>query len=238
MADSRAELPIGTAAALPSCMNAFAPLAESSETEVRKRHAIRLLLSACLKLLYRLDVRRMERVPREGPAIIVCNHVSFIDWLFIAVALPRLPHFVMHEQHWRQRTFRWFFDLHHVIPIAPRKDSPERLETALRSIRDALEAGELVMLFPEGDMTYDGELGVLRPGVERIVREQPVPVVPLALRGLWGSFFSRKGGAPMQKLPRRWRATVEVVAGLPLAPEQVTTGRIATSLTALRGSLR
>ena len=124
-----------------------------------------------------------------------------------------------------------------MIPIAPRKEAPERLDAALAAIRDALEAGELVMLFPEGDMTHDGELGEVRPGVERIVAEHSVPVVPLALRGLWGSFFSRAGGPPMRKLPRRLRATVEIVAGPPLRPEQVTTEEIATSLTALRGDL-
>jgi len=214
------------------------PLTRSTRSEKIKRGAIRALLGSTLRAAYRLRVRGMQHVPERGPALVVCNHVSFIDWLFIGVALPRLPHFVMHQHHWRSRAFRWFFDLHRVIPIAPRKEDPARLDAAMRAIDAALDAGELVMIFPEGDMTHDGELGPLRPGLERIIARRPVPVLPVALRGLWGSFFSRKEGEPMKKIPRRRRATVEVVAGPALPADVVSLDHVATCLTALRGAAR
>ncbi|MCA9608902.1 MAG: 1-acyl-sn-glycerol-3-phosphate acyltransferase [Myxococcales bacterium] len=217
---------------------ALVPLARSPRSERVKRRAIRALLGTTLRGAYRLRVRGMHHVPRRGPAVVVCNHVSFIDWLFVALALPRLPHFVMHQHHFRSAAFRWFFDLHHVIPIAPRKEDPARCDEAFEAIDRALAAGELVMIFPEGTMTPDGELSPIRPGVERILARRPVPVVPLALRGLWGSFFSRDGGEPMQKLPRRLRSSVEIVAGAPIPPGEVTTERLASTLAALRGVAR
>lgn len=197
-----------------------------------------MLGQAWIRATYRFGARGMENIPREGPAIVVCNHVSFIDFLFVAVALPRLPHFVMHEHHFQMPIFRWFFDLHRVIPIAPRKDNPARLERAMRLIDRALRDGELVMIFPEGTMTPDGELSELRPGIERIVAERPVPVVPLALRGLWGSFFSRDGGEPMKHRPRLPRSTVEVVAGPSIPPESLSMREVAARIGTLRGAAR
>lgn len=216
----------------------FVPLARSPSTERVKRRAVRALLGAALRGAYRVRIRGMDHVPARGPAVIISNHVSFIDWLFVGHALPRLPHFVMHHHHWRSPVFRWFFDLHHVIPIAPEKEDPALRDAALAAIDRALEAGELVMLFPEGNMTPDGELGPIRPGVERIVARRPVPVVPIALRGLWGSTFSRRRGEPMTTLPRRVRPPVEIVAGPPIPAAAVSADRIATSLIALRGAAR
>lgn len=214
------------------------PLARSPRAERLARGALRALFGTTLRGAYRIRVEGMHHVPARGAALVICNHVSFIDWLFVALALPRLPHFVMHQEHYRARAFHWFFALHHVIPIAPSKEDPRLRDAALDAIDRALDAGELVMIFPEGTMTPDGELSPIRPGIERIVARRPVPVVPLALRGLWGSFFSRDRGSPMKKLPRRLRARVEVVAGAPIAPEAVSAETIARSLSTLRGPER
>jgi 1-acyl-sn-glycerol-3-phosphate acyltransferase len=181
---------------------------------------------------------RIEHVPCEGSAVLVCNHVSFIDFLFVAAALPRLPRFVMHHHHFEMWTLRWFFELFRVIPIAPQKEDPARLHRAMDAIDDALAAGDLVAIFPEGQMTPDGELSEFRPGVERIVARRPVPVVPLALRGLWGSFFSRAHGEPMTKLPRRIGAKVELVADEPIAASCVSIVELRTRIAALRGTAR
>jgi len=214
------------------------PLAESPLPEVAQRGAIRVVGSALMRAAYRIRVRGLENVPAAGGAVIVSNHVSFIDFLFVAVALPRLPHFVMHHAHWRIGALRWFFDLHHVIPIAPRKEDPAMMSEALDAIDRALAAGELVMIFPEGDMTRDGDLGPIRSGVERIVARRPVPVLPIALRGLWGSFFSHAGGTPPMKgkRPRRGRSPIEVVVGAPIAPDELDTARLVDSLRGLRGA--
>lgn len=198
---------------------------------------LRVLGRGLLMAGYRYRTRGIEHVPREGAAIVVSNHVSFIDFLLVGAALPRVPRFVMHHYHWRYPALRWFFEACRVIPIAPRKEAPEVLDRALESIDDALASGELVLLFPEGNMTPDGELQVMRPGVERIVARRPVPVVPVAVRGLWGSFFSRFGGEPMKKLPRRIWAKVEIVADEPIAPHEVSTEVIAERIGALRGAV-
>ncbi len=216
----------------------LAPLARSTPRERFQRGAVRAVVTALIHATYRFRVRGMNHVPRRGPAIVVSNHVSFIDFVFVGAALPRLPHFVMHHHHWKMPIFRRFFDLHRVIPIAPRKDDPARLERAMELIDRALAQGEMVMLFPEGTMTPDGQLSELRPGIERIVARRPVPVVPLALRGLWGSFFSRDGGEPRKHFPRLPRSTVEVVAGEPIPPESFSMREVAARIGALRGAVR
>lgn len=198
--------------------------------------ALRVLALGLLRAGYRFRDRGFEHLPRTGPAIVVSNHVSFIDFLIVAAAMPRTPRFVMHHFHWRYAPLRWFFRSCRVIPIAPRKERPDLLERALDQIDEALREGEVVLIFPEGTMTPDGELQPMRPGVARIVARRPVPVVPVAVRGQWGSFFSRFGGPPMRKLPRRLWAKVEVVADRPIAPSDVSPDVIAERIGALRGA--
>lgn len=199
--------------------------------------SLRVLARAILNVAYRLRIRGIEHVP-DGPALIVSNHVGFIDFLFLGVALPRVPRFVMHRAHFRYRVLRWFFRSARVIPIAPSKESPETLARAMEAIDAALENGEQVLVFPEGNMTPDGELQEMRPGVERIAARHRVPVVPFALRGVWGSFFSREDGEPMTKRPRRWRAPIEVVAGPPIPAREVTMQTVRERIATLRGSTR
>lgn len=199
---------------------------------------LRATVPSMLGRAYAFDASTAH-VPREGAALLVCNHVSFIDWLFLGVSLPRVPRFVMHHHHWRMPAFRWFFDLFDVIPIAPKKEDPALLDAAMEKIDRALANGELVAIWPEGTMTPDGELSPFRSGVERIVLRRPVPVVPLALRGLWGSFFSRAGGEPMKKMPRaRGFHRVELVSGAPIPPERVSMEMIRERIAELRGETK
>ncbi|MGE0784346.1 MAG: 1-acyl-sn-glycerol-3-phosphate acyltransferase [Sandaracinaceae bacterium] len=197
---------------------------------------LRTLARGIVRSLYRLEAKGLEHIPEHTGAIVVANHVSFIDWLIVGATLPRVPRFVMHHHHFRYRALRWFFRASRVIPIAPRKEDPEMLDRALDRIDEALAHGELVLIFPEGRMTPHGELSAIRPGVERIVARRPVPVIPVALRGLWGSFFSCYGGPPMRKRPRRLWAKVQVVADEPIAPTEVSVDRIAHALRTLRGA--
>jgi 1-acyl-sn-glycerol-3-phosphate acyltransferase len=211
-------------------MTASAPIADACLP------ALRVVAKGMLGSAYRLHVRGISNVPSEGPALVVYNHVAFHDWLFVASAMPRLPRFVMHQAHWKVPALRWFFDLYRVIPIATRKEDPARLDRAMELIDEALAAGELVAMTPEGTMTPDGELSEFRPGVERILARRPVPVVPIAIRGLWGSFFSRKNGEPMKKLPRRVRAPVELVAAPPIDPSEVSISTLRARIGMLRGA--
>jgi 1-acyl-sn-glycerol-3-phosphate acyltransferase len=190
----------------------------------------------CLaNVLYRLRVDHPERIPSSGPAVLTPNHVSFVDWLVVASASVRPVRFVMDEEYARLRLVRFLFRGAKVIPIATARDKPEVLARAYDRIAAELEAGELVCVFPEGGITSDGELAPFRPGIERIVARTPVPVVPVALIGLWGSFFSRHGGGAMRRPFRRLWSRVEVRIGESIPPEAVTAQRVAENVAKLGG---
>lgn len=187
--------------------------------------------------VYRLRTRGFEDLP-DGAAVLVSNHVSFIDFMFVGVALPEVPRYVMHHHHWRYAPLRWFFRSARVIPIAPRKESPELLARAMEAIDAALARGEKVLIWPEGGMTPDGELRAFRPGVERIVARREVPVIPIAIRGAWQSALSRNGGEPLTKLPRRVRLPIELVADPPVPAPLVDASRLRARIAVLRGAMR
>jgi 1-acyl-sn-glycerol-3-phosphate acyltransferase len=107
------------------------------------------------------------------------------------------------------------------IPIAPEREDKALMERAFERIAAELRDGEIVCIFPEGKITKDGAINPFRAGIERIIAQTPVPVVPMALDGLWGSIFSREGGPALSKMPRRFRARVQLEIGEPVAPEQV-----------------
>jgi 1-acyl-sn-glycerol-3-phosphate acyltransferase len=186
-------------------------------------------------ILYRLRVVGRENIPLDGPVLLVCNHVSFIDWLIIASGSKRPPRFVMYHGFLKTPFLGWIFRDAKVIPIAPAHESEETMAAAFDRIAEELEAGELVCIFPEGKITGTGELNVFRTGVEKIVRRTPVPVVPMALKGMWGSFFSRKGGAAMRHPFRRFWSRIELIIGEPVPPEQVTAELLAKRVAALGG---
>ena len=108
------------------------------------------------------------------------------------------------------------------LPIAPARESCKKLEAAFDRIAKELEAGEVVCLFPEGKITEDGTMNLFRSGIEKIIERTPVPVVPMALKGMWGSFFSRHGGLPMRRPFRRFWSRVSLVIGEPMSPEEVS----------------
>lgn len=186
--------------------------------------ALKASLRAVLGAAYRFEIELPPDWP-AGPAVVVCNHVSFHDWAFLAAGLPGAPRFVMHHYHFRFPALRTFFRLGRVIPISPRKEAPEVLAAAMAAIDDALAAGDVVVLYPEGTMSPDGEVGAFRPGVSRIVAKHGVPVVPARLDGLWGSWFSRRHGPPMSGWPRRFRAAVRLRVGAALPAAEVGRAR-------------
>ncbi len=179
---------------------------------------LRLWSWLLVNILYRLKVRGHENIPDSGPALLVCNHVSYIDWLIISGGVRRPLRFVMHYKLTLNPLLRSILRQAKVIPIATQKESPEILEAAYDQISLALRSGELVCLFPEGALTRDGEMGEFRPGIERILERDSVPVVPIALKGLWGSLFSHKDGAALKKFPRRFWHRVGLNVGQCLPP--------------------
>jgi 1-acyl-sn-glycerol-3-phosphate acyltransferase len=186
----------------------------------------RFLCWVIAKVMYRLQFIGRDNLPVDGPAVLVCNHVSLVDWLIIASACPRPIRFVMHHSFLSIPLTRRIFKDAKVIPIAGTREAPEILESAFARVAAELRAGELVCIFPEGKITQDGEMDRFRPGVERIIRETPVPVIPMALNGLWGSFFSKKDGKPLRRPFRRVWSRVALTIGEAVLPGEVSAERL------------
>jgi hypothetical protein len=199
---------------------------------------MRFVIWMLVHTVYRMTPRGLEHIPAEGPAVLVSNHVSFVDALVIAAASRRPIRFVMDHGIFKIPILNFVFRTGRAIPIASRKEDPARLEQAYDEVAQALEAGDLVGIFPEGRLTSTGDMNPFRPGVERIVARTPVPVVPVALRGLWGSFFSRVDGPAMRRPFRRVWSRIEVVCAPPVPPGAVSATELEATVAALRGEWR
>ncbi len=200
---------------------------------------MRFLVWLLIHSIYRLEKSGLEKIPDEGPAVLVCNHVSFVDALIIAAACRRPIRFVMDHNIFRVPVLNFVFRTSKTIPIAPVKENPQLLEHAYDEIASALRNGDLVGIFPEGRITDNGELYPFRTGITRIIGRTPVRVVPLALRGLWGSFFSRKDGPAMSRPFRRAPLSrIALAVGEPVPPENVTPEGLQQTVLALRGDWR
>ncbi len=200
---------------------------------------IRFMAWLLIKAAYRLRTTGAEQIPDEGAALLVCNHVSLVDSLVIMSASPRPVRFVMDYRIFRTPLLSYVFRHSGAIPIAPAKEDPALMEQAFAEVSNALKNGELVAIFPEGSLTYDGELQAFRPGVTRILESDPVPVVPMALSGLWGSYFSRIDGGVMKKPFRRgFCSTIFLCVGQARAPATASPESLRDEVLALRGELR
>lgn len=197
---------------------------------------MRFLVWLLVHSVYRLDKSGLENIPEEGPAVVVCNHVSFVDALIIAAACRRPIRFVMDHNIFRIPVLNFVFRTSKTIPIASAKDDPQLLEKAYDEIAAALANGDIVGIFPEGRITDTGDLYPFRGGITRIIQRTPVTVVPMALQRLWGSFFSRKGGRAMTRLSHIAPfKQIALVVGRPVPPQQVTPEALQQMVAALRG---
>ncbi|CAD5198118.1 MFS transporter [Pseudomonas sp. FEN] len=185
--------------------------------------------------MYRVEHRNLELIPDEGAALLVCNHVSFVDALLIGGAVRRPIRFVMYYKIYRLPVLNFIFRTAGAIPIAGRGEDLEIYERAFRKIAEYLKDGELVCIFPEGKLTTDGEINEFKGGMTRVLEETPVPVIPLALQGLWGSFFSRDPG---KGLFRRLWSRVTLVAGSPVGAEVAVPAQLREQVLQLRGMAR
>ncbi|HEX7370680.1 MAG TPA: MFS transporter [Rhodanobacteraceae bacterium] len=191
-----------------------------------------------ISVLYRVRAMGLDQVPEEGPALLVCNHVSFMDALIIMGSVRRPVRFVMHYKIFRVPVLSFVFRAAKAIPIAGGKENPALMARAFDAIDAALADGELVCIFPEGGLTLDGEIARFRPGAEKILARRPVPVIPMALRGLWRSMWSRRDSRlGRARLPRRFRARVELAVGAPLGNESSNAVGMENAVRALRGDV-
>jgi 1-acyl-sn-glycerol-3-phosphate acyltransferase len=161
---------------------------------------VRFVVWLLIHSVYRLDKQGLENIPESGPAVLICNHVSFVDALIIAAASRRPIRFVMDHHIFRWPILSFVFKAGRAIPIAPEKEDANLKQKAFDEVSKALSAGELVCIFPEGRITATGEMSVFRPGINQILARNPVPVVPMGLTGLWGSLFSRAHASFVGKL--------------------------------------
>ncbi len=161
--------------------------------------------------IYRLKFSGRQMIPSTGPVLIVANHVSFIDWFIITATCRRPVRFVMDHHFFTAPGIKTFAAAAKSIPIAPAKEDAVLKEKSFALISAALRSDHVVCIFPEGAITRDGNLAPFRPGVDRILKADSVPVYMIAINGLWGSFFSRKGGRAMSQLPHPRRRIISVV---------------------------
>ena len=198
---------------------------------------LRFIVWLLVHSIYRLRIHKLGQIPERGAALLVCNHVSYVDALVIMAASPRPIRFVMDHRIFQWPILSFAFRHSKAIPIASARDNAALMEQAFENISQALQAGDLVGVFPEGKITADGQLNPFRPGIRRVLDRNPVPVIPLALRGLWGSLFSRKHGAWVQRLiNNRLFASIELVVGRAVTPNQATPEHLQEEVAALRGT--
>ena len=188
-------------------------------------YLLRFIAFVATRLVYRFKVLGDENIPTKGAAMLVCNHVSFVDAVLLMAASPRPIAFIMDHRIFKVPVLGWLFKLAKAIPIAPQREDAAVYEQAFERARQVLAEGDLVCIFPEGAITKDGELGEFKGGVMKLLETHPVPVVPMALQNLWGSFFSRVEGSAMTKPFRRGvLSRVGLVAGAAVPPREVSPG--------------
>ena len=181
---------------------------------------MRLLVWLLVHTVYRVDKSGLENIPDEGPVLLICNHVSFIDALVLAGCVRRPIRFVMYYRIFQLPVLSFIFKTANAIPIAGAREDQEMMDRAFDQVSEALEQEEVVCIFPEGKITETGEIDSFKPGLIHILERNPVSVIPLALRGLWGGFFSRAYGNAMSRFfPRGLFSRIELVAGDALAAD-------------------
>ena len=187
-------------------------------------YLLRFVAFIASRIVYRFKVSGDEHIPVQGAAILVCNHVSFIDAVLLMAASPRPIRFIMDHQIFRIPVLGTLFRLAKAIPIAPQKVDAATYENAFAEARRVLDDGQLLCIFPEGGITRDGTLQPFKGGIMKILETHPAPVVPIALRNLWGSFFSRaeQGGAMTRPFRRGAFSRVGLVAGPPVPAAEVS----------------
>jgi 1-acyl-sn-glycerol-3-phosphate acyltransferase len=197
---------------------------------------VRFLAWLLIHTIHRVKTVDVERIPEQGAAVLVCNHVSYVDAIVIGAASPRPIRFVMDHKIFKVPLLGWIFRTAKAIPIAPAKEDPWLMEKAYVDIAQALHEGELVCIFPEGRLTSTGEMNEFRGGIAKVVERSKVPVIPMALRGLWGSLLTRDPGNLFERsFTRGPRSKLALAVGMPVAPQQATPEYLYQQVLALRG---
>jgi acyl-[acyl-carrier-protein]-phospholipid O-acyltransferase/long-chain-fatty-acid--[acyl-carrier-protein] ligase len=197
------------------------------------RDFVRIICMAIVRSTYKVRGFNMDVLPKEGGVLLLPNHVSYVDALVLACACNRPVRFVIWDVLYRVWWLNGFLRLFGTVPI-----SQTRAKDAIRTVAEALQQGEVVCLFPEGQITRTGEMNELQKGFELILRQADATAVPVYLKGLWGSIFSWEGGTLFKKWPKKLRYPVEVHYGPVLNAKEATNARVTQELHALRDQLQ
>ncbi|AXB30882.1 MFS transporter [Vibrio campbellii] len=197
---------------------------------------VRFAMWVVTHTIYRVKHKNLHHLPEHGGALIACNHVSYMDSLLLSAVCPRLIRFVMEEDYANLPPLRGFLRRAGVIPISA--SNRTSIRRAFNDVEKALSEGHIVCIFPEGRLTSDGEMNEFMRGIDIILRRSPVPVIPMALKGLWGSYFSRAKGRACKGLPTRFWSKLEIEAGTPVDPKQASAQAMFEKVQALRGDWR
>ena len=183
---------------------------------------MRFMVWLLIHSVYHVKAKGLDNIPEEGPAVLVCNHVSFVDALIIAGCIRRPVRFVMYYKIFNLPILHFIFKTAKTIPIAGRYEDEALLKKAFVDIDEALADGDLVCIFPEGKLTADGEMNTFRDGVEKIIEQRAVSVIPMALQGLWGSAFSRQKSNIFYRLFKGFKSSIGLVVGDLVEPQQIS----------------
>lgn len=197
---------------------------------------LRSIINGLTIFAYKPRYIGFDKIPDVGPAILISNHVSYMDGPIINAGCKRPVHYVIDEDIYHVPGVHFIMSRAKAIPIAPNRKS---VEAAFDKISQALREGGVVCIFPEGFLTFTGGLGRFRPGIEWIIKRDPVPIIPIALSGLWGSVFSRQyRGSIRRFFPRRWlRGHVVVKCGEMIQPERAKVNELQDILMKLKYSI-
>ena len=189
-------------------------------------------------VFYRVRPTGLENIPASGPAVVVCNHVSFMDPILLSGAIRRPMRFVMYYKIFDTPVLKFFFKAMKAIPIAGAREDEETMNAAFDTVDEELAAGNIVCIFPEGALTRDGKIQRFRPGVERIIARRAVPVIPVSLGRLWGGWFSRRPNGTIRKVPGRLFARVPIMVGPAVAAAEVSAAKMELLVRTQRGDDR
>jgi len=191
-----------------------------------------------ITVFYRVRPTGLENIPASGPAVVVCNHVSFMDPVLLSGAIRRPMRFVMYYKIFEMPVLKFFFKAMKAIPIAGVREDEAIMNAAFDTVDDELAAGNIVCIFPEGGLTRDGEIQRFRPGIEKIIARRAVPVIPVSLGRLWGSWFSRRHDGTIRRIPGRLFARVPIMVGPAVAAAEMTAAKLELLVRTQRGDYR
>lgn len=195
--------------------------------------AFRFIIWILSHTIYRVKHRGLQNIPETGPVVLVCNHVSYMDSLLIAGACRRPVRFVMDKGISELPLLKYVFRGVKAIPICAEHKDPTTFRAAFDKISEELADDQVVCIFPEGKLTKTGEINTFKRGIELIIKRNPAPVIPMALNGLWGSFFSHQGGIAFSTLPKRFWSRVTLSATQAIPAHEVTAEKLQQQVTQL-----